>query len=540
MDQSPDTVVNTSVLVIGGSVVGLSMAMMLAARGVPSITVESHRGSSLHPRATGFTARTLEIYRSVGLRLQVPPHDVGRRGPRKVRVASLAGEWFEEQVWNSDGSEGPPISDFSFGRMIGIAQDTLEASLQGRLVELGADVRTGTTMRDFTEDADGVTAHLVTRDGESYTVRASYLVAADGAASGIRQTLGIGRSGYGHIKTIRSVLFRAPLDEYLSTGFSQFTVENDGFEAFLATYHDGRWVLMVSDDEERTADEQMELVRRALGRDDVPIEIITGGRWELGAFVADQFSRQRVFLAGDAAHSFPPNRGGFGANTGIEDAHNLTWKLDAVIRGESSPLLLETYEDERRPVALLRHDQIMARDDGLVHPDRPLPEVELLEDAAMELGNLYRSAAVLGVNEDLPPVRRPDQWLGQPGTRAPHGWLAASDDGEPRSTLDLLTIDWALVATDRCWIAAATAVAERLNVTLHAHVIGSGDFAVDDAAGLARAFGLEQGGASLVRPDGYIAWRTTAGVDDPAAALEDALTRAAFIRDTARLAGASA
>jgi putative polyketide hydroxylase len=153
----------------------------------------------------------------------------------------------------------------------------------------------------------------------------------------------------------------------------------------------------------------------------------------LSALIADRFSSGRVFLAGDAAHTLPPARGGYGANTGIEDAHNLAWKIGAVLSGASAPELLDTYDAERRPIAWLRHGQIFARPDYAQFARSADKDVRLIDDDAMELGQLYRSSAVIGAGEDLPPALPPDQWVGQPGTRAPHVWYPRRASGFRRS-----------------------------------------------------------------------------------------------------------
>lgn len=245
------------------------------------------------------------------------------------------------------------------------------------------------------------------------------MIAADGHSSPIREALGIGRGGHGVMRVVRSILFRAPLDEYLESGISQFELDQPGLEGLLTTYRDGRWVLMVADDQERDEAAQRDLVIRTIGRSDLEVEITTSGRWVLSALIADGFSSGRVFLAGDAAHTLPPARGGYGANTGIEDSFNLAWKLASVLSGESTPELLGTYEAERRPIALLRHDQIFARQDYASDATDDEKKVAVVEDDAMELGQLYRSSAVIGAGAELPPALRPEQWAGQPGTRAP-------------------------------------------------------------------------------------------------------------------------
>lgn len=476
-------------LVVGGSLVGLASAVFLAWHGVRVTLIERHAGSSPHPRAIGYTARTMELFRAVGLGDRVPEAPADFR-LRRVRVESLAGTWFEESAWTdrADGAMPSPCTGAA------IAQDHLEPVLRDRARELGAELRMSTELVRFAQDAGGVTA--VVRDAAGETeLRAAYLIAADGHRSPVREALGIARSGRGHIRVLRSVLFTAPLDAYLASGVSQFAIAEPDFRGFLTTYRDGRWVLFLDGDRDHSEAELRAAITRALGRSDLPIELLTTGRWELSALIADRFRADRVFLAGDAAHTLPPSRGGFGANTGIEDAHNLAWKLAAVLRGTAGDGLLDSYDAERRPVAWLRHDQIFAREDYRADAGTH-GGATIYPDAALELGQLYRSSAVIGAGPELPPAATPEAWRGQPGTRAPHVWLA------PRlSTLDLLQRGWVVLSDDERWGPTTTRL---------------------DGAALA-ALGLAPGGAALVRPDGYIAWRAPGLPADPAAALAQAI-----------------
>lgn len=472
----------TDVLVVGGGLAGTAAAMFLAWRGVKVICVEKHPGSSPHPRAIGYTPRTMELLRAVGLADRIPqvPRDMRLR---RIRVESLTGTWFEESQWTEAPAEPMP-SPYTGAA---IAQDLIEPMLRQHAGKLGAEIRMSAELVDWTQDDDGVTAVV----GES-EIRARYLIAADGHRSPIREQLGIGRTGRGHMRVMRSVLFTAPLEQYLDRGIHQFQIESGDFRAFLTTYNDGRWVLFL-DEVERTDAELRAAIERAIGRTDVPIEILTTGRWELSALIADRFRERRVFLAGDAAHTLPPSRGGFGANTGIEDAHNLAWKLASVIAGVAGDVLLDTYDAERRAIAWLRHDQIFARQDynaeGAGHG-----AATIYPDPALELGQLYRSAAVSGAGPELPPAARPEEWQGQPGTRLPHVWLAPG-----LSTLDLVQRGWVVFSDDERW--------------------GPHTVRVDLRAEL----GLERGGAVLVRPDGYIAWRSVRMVDDPRATVDRAI-----------------
>lgn len=310
---------------------------------------------------------------------------------------------------------------------------------------------------------------------------------------------------------------------------------------------------MFKDDQERDEATLRSTVVRALGRSDLNIDIITTGRWELSALIADRFSSGRVFLVGDAAHTLPPARGGYGANTGIEDAFNLAWKLASVVAGVATPDLLETYDAERRPIAWLRHHQIFARQDYASVATDAEKSVAVIEDEAIELGQLYRSKAVLDAGDQLPPARRPEQWAGQPGTRAPHLWVSSGH--ERLSTLDLFHRGWVLVTEEPQWCAAATEAAGKLGLELCCLFFGdSARYAtlkslslrqlqpVECAPGATNpeafrndfraAFGIGPSGASLVRPDGYVAWRSPNLPPYPAAALTDALQHSAFATRT--------
>jgi putative polyketide hydroxylase len=503
--------------------VGLSAALFLAWRGVPAVLIEKHASSSLHPRAIGYTPRTLELLRAVGLGERVPQAPAGFR-LRRARIVSLAGTWLDETPWTPEEVQAEEL-ERSPCRGAAIAQDRLEPILRDRARELGADIRLSTELLGFRQDADGVELQLRNASGEEYDLRAAYVIAADGHRSPIREALGIARSGRGHLRTLRSVMFRAPLEPYLASGVSQFSIDQPDFKAFMTTYGDGRWVLMFSDDEERDAATLKTLVCRAIGRDDLEVELITTGRWELSGLIADRFADGRIFLAGDAAHTLPPNRGGFGANTGIEDAHNLAWKLEAVLSGCSQAALLNTYDAERRPIAWLRHEQIFARSDYKTEGGAPTRDVEILDDAALELGQLYRSSAILGAGAQLPAARAPELWQGQPGTRAPHVRLAG-DSGH--SSLDLLQKSWVLLAGDEAWEAVASSLKAKAGVSLACLRFGR-ELSSDSASDLTPVYGIGPRGAVLIRPDGYIAWRSVELPAEPGLALEAAIIQVACL-----------
>lgn len=229
---------------------------------------------------------------------------------------------------------------------------------------------------------------MLTRKGKHYSLEASYVIAADGHKGFIRNKLGISTSGIGHLHTVRSVLFKASLDHHLEKGYRQFQIQQPGLEGFMSTFGDGRWVLIVHDDKDVTLEEQREWVLKAVRERDLDFDIIVSGRWELKGVVADTFQSGRIFLTGDAAHTLPPTRGGFGANTGIHDAHNLAWKLASVHSGKSEPKLLDTYSTERQPVGWLWHQQAFARPDYAQFVKGEAPKVDIYADSAVEFGQI--------------------------------------------------------------------------------------------------------------------------------------------------------
>lgn len=512
---------DTPVLIVGGSLVGLSTALFLAWRGVPVTLVERHPGSSPHPRAMGFTERTLEYFRAVGIDDQVPQWDPNAK-LRRGRFDSLSGKPLSETPWTPDKA---PESRAHLSPVTGAAipQDKLEPILREASRSRGADIRLSVELSSFNQDAQGVTAELRDRTtGANETIRASYLIAADGAGSPIREQLGIPRQGVGHLRTLRSVLFRCPEAETaLRYGIQQFEIQQPGFKAFVTTYGDGRWVLMFDDDQERTEGELRAAVLRALGRP-MAFEIITTGRWEMAGRIAERYQAGRVFLVGDAAHQLPPTRGGYGANTGIDDAYNLAWKLQRVIASTSMPALLDSYTPERQPIGWLRHQQTFARPDFAHWVGDMLKGEHLYSDAAMELGQLHRSEVIVGADPELPPAGHPDIWAGQPGTRAPHVWV--EHGGQRVSTLDLFTETFVLLSAEPRWCAAA----DRVSGMQIYHV--SQDVGFPEAEPFAQKFGIQRDGATLIRPDGLVCWRAKAMADDPASALATAMRQVAAIR----------
>lgn len=532
------------VLIVGGSLVGLSTSLLLSARGVPNMVVERHRGTAIHPRAASFHQRTMEIFRGVGLQEAVEAaaeREFVQNGAI-IAVESLSGK--ELKYFFRSFNDG--VEDLSPTLRLFITQIGLEPLLRDRAQQLGAEHRYATELVSFAQDDDGVLSVIRPRDGgPEQTVRSDYLVAADGAHSDIREKLGIPMLGRGSFADCVTIYFKADVREMIGDrnlsvvyvnhpdmlAFFRFSITADsGFLAVFSINENGTWNTNVGRDMDpaRCAD----YVRMALGAGpDLPVEVDSVQRWSASAACARTFQDGRIFLAGDSAHVMPPT-GGFGGNTGVADAHNLAWKLAAVLNGTAGPGLLDSYTPERRPVSHLIVEQAYTR--YVLRVDDSLPKDNLanpLDDPSIELGSIYRSPAILGATELTvkdAPLDNPRTPTGALGVRAPHLWWER--DGEAISSHDVLGTGFVLLAGSdgQPWCAAAGQVAASLGVSLDGHRVGTDGQLVDKDAAFEAAFGIEPGGAVIVRPDAVLAWRSVGPADDPVAALTDAMTRLLF------------
>lgn len=533
MTNDPNTDLDVPVLIVGGSLVGMTSAALLGAHGVRSLVVERHRGTAIHPRAAFILQRSMEVMRRLGLENAIRERSAERfeQDAAIMAVKSLAGEeiaWYLPKL--NDG-----VRDLSPSERLLASQIAIEPLLAERAADLGAEVRFGSELVDFEQDARGVTARVRDRaSGELTTVRARYLIAADGARSTVRDRLGIGQSGRGTFSKSVTIYFHADVQPLLRgrslgvimvvnetlQGF--FRIEKPYESGFLAVHGLGDPADPNSDVWSGLDDERcVELVRAGLGVPDIDVTIDDVMRWQASADVADRFQDGRVFLVGDAAHVMPPY-GGYGGNTGIQDAHNLAWKLAAVLRGEADERLLSSYETERRPVARFTVEQAYARYVARAAPSLKGLGVEpTVSDANIDLGYRYRSCAILPEADDAFTVDGdPRESGGLPGTRAPHVWLER--DGDRISTIDLFSDAPTLLAAPRgrAWAEAAASAARQLGNRIETWVVG--DDLVDSQGGFAECYGIQESGAVLVRPDGVIAWRARSQ-EDPAEGLAAAL-----------------
>lgn len=528
--------IETPVVIVGGSLVGLSAGLLLARHGIRSVVIERHSSTAIHPRAAHATQRTMEIFRSVGLESAIRERSAEQfvQNGGVVEVETLAGGATRQFI--ADLNAG--VRDVSPCERVFLAQNSLEPLIMKRAEQLGATVRFSTEVVSVDEDSTGVTTLLRDRaSGTTSEVRSRYLIAADGSHSSVRRQLGIRMHGRPPFSRSVTIYFHADLRSFLTDrqwavvyvnnprlrGFFRFEKPFDS--AFLAVNTEGHPAQPITDvSTSLTSERALDFVACALGSRDIPVTIDSIMHWDAAAEVAERLQTERVFIAGDAAHVMPPT-GGFGGNTGVQDAHNLAWKLALVLKGEAPPTLLATYEAERRPVATLSVEQAytryVVRTDPSLGPGRCDP---LVNDLNIELGYVYRSRAILGeAPDDGAAHLSPRESRGRPGTRAPHLWLERR--GQRLSSLDLYDHRFVLLAGPMAeeWCRCAAMAAAEENVELCLLRPGT-DGLEDPTGGLSDLHGIEPTGCVLVRPDGFIAWRARTAQAASAAVVRSVLS----------------
>lgn len=251
-----------------------------------------------------------------------------------------------------------------------------------------------------------------------------------------------------------------------------------------------------------------------------PWDPVKVGVWEMAARCAQRYREGRVFLVGDAAHTVLPS-GALGAGTGIQDCFNLAWKLALVLEGKAGLALLNSYEEERLPVGTLTVEQTRQRFFSRTGSQESL----LVDDASLLFGFRYQSCALVPEpgTEAASLTHDPGLLCGEPGTRAPH--LVLEHKNVRLSTIDLFGQGWTLLtsATSVGWDTAARRVAQRLQLPVKVSVIGAAQGLKDIEGRFQQTYGIGETGAVLVRPDGFVAWRTVYASAQPEQMLEEAL-----------------
>jgi 2,4-dichlorophenol 6-monooxygenase len=516
------------ILIVGGGPVGMLGAIMLAKRGVSCLVAEKYPSRLDAPKAHALNPRSLEICAAAGLPMEAlhavatSPHE----GAHVRMVTSLIGPQIGCLPYERQDEAVRALTPWP---LINISQPAFEQVLEGSLKQSNqVTLRKGLQWLECEQMKDRVISTLVDREtGEKIQVNSHYLIAADGASSNVREHLGIPMLGPYALQHNMMIHFEADLRDLLKERPAiLYFLFGPGSSRVLIAYDIGKtWVLMHRCEEHETvADFGTEicerLIRQAIGCDQPPIQIKNVRPWVMSAQVAQHYAQDRVFLAGDAGHRFPPS-GGLGLNTGIADMDNLTWKLAAVEKGLAAPGMLATYESERQGIAQTNMRQSLSNAQRMkvlmdaldYNPDEPETvdhiaqrladsehhavianavehQREHFDSLRLQLGYAYGGTLAhqetLAISEYRPQVVA--------GARLPHHTLA-----DKRSTLDLIhfTHMTLLCGQDTPW-------------TLHSHRLGAFVQCVAQGRDYEMAghfhllMRLSESGAILVRPDGHI------------------------------------
>jgi 2,4-dichlorophenol 6-monooxygenase len=578
--EIPHGSTRTDVLIVGSGPAGGAAALCLSTLGIPNIMITKYRWTANTPRAHITNQRAMEIFRDLGVEQQVladaTPHElVGDT----VFCTSIAGEEIGRiRTWGTHPAREADYQLASPCLICDIPQTYLEPILVKNAAARGTQVRFSTEYLSGRQQPDGVAVSVRDRlTGAVYEISAKYVIGADGARSMVAEDAGLPMEGQMDIAGSMNITFTADISPYVQTRPSvlywviqpgaQIGGIGAGLVRMIRPWHE--WLIVWGYDISKPAPDvddkaAIAIVRGLLGLPDLDVEITGTSLWGNNEMYATRLQDRRVFCVGDAVHRHPPSNG-LGSNTSVQDSYNLAWKLAAVLRGQAGPRLLDTYTDERAPVArqiVLRANQ-SSREFGqffdVLGITGASTEEEMREQieerkantprgaakraalvAAMELkdyefnahgvemGQFYTSAAIVGDGSSRPvPERDPELYYQPstvPGSHLPHAWVG---DARTRlSTLDLAPYTRFTLITGiagEAWQRAADRVAADLGIPLETVIIGPGREVTDLYYDWARIREVEEGGALLVRPDKYIGWRSMTLPADPEHALREAL-----------------
>ncbi len=509
----------TSVLIVGGGPVGLALACELGLAGVDCLMIEKRDGSITVPKMSSISAGGMELCRRWGIASEVRNAVWSETHALDfVYVESMRGRELARQKVPSYATRQISWTPEGWAHCPQLWFDPILARRVGRLQHVIR--RYDTALDSFEQDAEGVTATIITPEGRRETVRAAYLVGCDGPGGVVRPALGIGLTGLGKLAASVNIFFRsAQLPHLHAHGWARFyrPIDETGCWAELIPI-DGRELfrLTVFDDARAAGDPDL-MLRRVFGGP-FPYEIISTLPWERRDYVAESYGRGRVLIAGDAAHQYSPT-GGIGMHTGLEDAVNLAWKLAATLQGWGGAGLLPSYESERRPIGERNAALSTSTYKALVvipphGVDRP-GESWRADMTAYSVPDQLRTNFTYDGSPLLVPdgTPLPDGYgkrlvvSARPGARLPHAWLA---DG--RSTLDLVGCGvFTLLRIGPAAPAVETLVAAAQLRGLPMQVVDVADAPVLDVCGQPLV---------LVRPDLHIAWRGRACPSEPLAVID--------------------
>lgn len=507
------------VLIVGAGPAGLCTSIVLSRMGVRSILVEKHSGTSIYPKATGISLRTMELMRHWGVDQRVREVALDALFVNSIRETTLASPEVDQVTLGyptvEESSRLSPVTPAV------AAQDEFEPVLleAARSYDL-ARVHFNTQLMELVHEPDCVLAILHDREtGERYTVRARYVIGADGHASTVRALTGIPMHGPANVGEYLSVLFRANLDHLARKPVrGLYSVRaGDSTGLLIPSSRDGRWFFAAPWSADRPAIAELSqyrlenLVHGAIGDPSVTLKLLAHQSVIIGAQVAERFREGNVFLVGDAAHRMTPT-GGTGMNTAIHGAHNLSWKIGAVLNGWAGTELLDTYETERRPVG----ERNVARSIGKWKDGTGL---------ALDLGVIYHSRAIMrDANCDEATIIEPFG-PARVGMRVPH--VALKQKGWRNSTIDISgsCLTFLAPVQAKTWTDAAAGAARAVSIPLETKLFVTNGSESEIAEQWFHAFGLSVEQGVLIRPDGHIAWATPKDATNAGAVAADAIAR---------------
>ncbi|MDW4910205.1 FAD-dependent monooxygenase [Streptomyces sp. ADMS] len=570
------TVVDIDVLIVGSGPAGASAALALSTYGVPNIVVTRYASLADTPRAHITNQRTMEVLRDLGVERDV----VARATPQHLMgnttfCTSLAGEELGRvRSWGNDPLVQAAHELASPTRMCDMPQHLMEPVLVDAAVARGTQLRFQTEYLTHTQDASGVTATVRDRlRGDTYEIRARYLIGADGGRSKVAEDAGLPMGGQMGVAGSINIVFDADLTRYTAHRPSTLywvlapgaTVGGIGAGLVRNVRPWNEWMIVWGYDvtagaPDLTTEYAESIVRRLVGDDDIPVTIKSSSAWTVNEMYAETYANGRVLCAGDAVHRHPPSNG-LGSNTSIQDAYNLAWKLKLVLDGVAAPALLDSYSAERAPVG----KQIVTRANKSIGETAPIFEAldglspqtpeelwaniaarkDATEAAAeqrarlrqaiaakvyefnahgVDLNQRYESAAIVPDGTPDPGFARDPELHHQPstrpGARLPHAWLTSGT--RTLSTLDTVGRGRFTLLTGiggDAWVRAAKA--QPLDITTV--VVGPGQEYEDpygDWAGLSE---VSDAGVLLVRPDGFVAFRHAGAAENAEQLLTDVL-----------------
>lgn len=571
--------ISTQVLIIGTGPAGSASAALLSTYGIENMVINRYRWLANTPRAHITNQRTMEVLRDLGQDVEQEAYLYATEQElmgENVFCESLAGEEIGRmKSWGSHPMSKAEHLLSSPTMMNDLPQTYMEPLLFTTACKRGTQARMSTEYKSHVQDAEGVTTTCLDRlTGKEVTIRAQYLIGADGGNSLVAENENLPIEGKMGVGGSMNILFRADLSKYVAhrpsvlywvmqpgadvggIGMGLVRMVRPWNEWLIVWGYDINGPAPVVDAEMATS-----VARQLVGDPELEIELLDANTWTVNDAYATQLSKGRVFIMGDAAHRHPPSNG-LGSNTSIQDAFNLCWKLGFVLKGQAGNTLLESYNTERAPIA----KQIVTRANQSIGEFGPIfqalgmtggDDVEKIKanmdarcdidakaeaqrtaineaiafkkyefDAhGVEMNQRYKSNAVVTDGQMEPDFTldaelhyQPTTW---PGARLPHVWLFDTK-GRKHSTLDLagggmFTLFTGLSGT--AWQEAARTVSETLGITINTYVIGPRQPYIDHTGDWARAREVGDTGCVLTRPDQHVCWRHDALANDPSAEL---------------------